>query len=106
MGLPDDAVRDLFKSMDRDRNGEISYNEMLNYLREAKLEEEKLKKLKFIQERTLTIRNQSNYDDNMSDVGRNMMTKESRLEMKIAILENREKNANQRLTTLIQQLAM
>ena len=34
--------------MDRDRNGEITYNELLNYLRECKREEEKLKKLKFI----------------------------------------------------------
>jgi len=48
MGLPHDAIKDLFAQMDKDRNGEISYNEMLNYLREAKQEEDKLKKLKFI----------------------------------------------------------
>ena len=42
--------------MDKNRNGEISYNEMLNYLRVAKNEEEKLRKLKFIQERTKILR--------------------------------------------------
>lgn len=31
--------------MDLDRNGQISYNEMLNYLRTAKTEEEKYQKL-------------------------------------------------------------
>ena len=102
MGLPHDAIKDLFAQMDKDRNGEISYNEMLNYLREAKQEEDKLKKLKFIQERTQQLRDTNTFDQNLADLGRNtVMTVESRLQMKIAILENREKNASQRSQTLI-----
>ena len=42
--------------MDKNRDKEITYNEMLNYLRESKKEEEKLKKLKFIQDRTQQLR--------------------------------------------------
>jgi Ca2+-binding EF-hand superfamily protein len=80
MGLPHDAIKDLFSQMDKDRNGEISYNEMLNYLREAKQEEDKLKKLKFIQERTKALRESSAFETNIADVGQNtMMTMESRL---------------------------
>jgi Ca2+-binding EF-hand superfamily protein len=48
LNIAPDAIKDLFNQMDKDHNGEISYNEMLNYLRESKREEEKLKKLKFI----------------------------------------------------------
>lgn len=60
--LPQDSVRDLFAQMDKHRSGEISYNQLLNYLRESKLEEEKIRKLKFIQDRTQQLRDQTDQD--------------------------------------------
>lgn len=65
IGVKPDDVRNLFDMIDADRNGQITYNEMLGYLREAKREEEKFNKLKFIQERTNELKQQQESDKSL-----------------------------------------
>ncbi len=48
-------LKQLFDAIDTSGNGQISYNELLNYMREAKREEERIKRLKFLVERTESI---------------------------------------------------
>ena len=48
-------LKSLFDAIDSSRNDQISYNELLNYVRESKREEERIKRLKFLTERTESI---------------------------------------------------
>lgn len=48
-------LKTLFDAIDTSGNDQITYNELLNYVREAKREEERIKRLKFLTERTETI---------------------------------------------------
>ncbi|CAD8054955.1 unnamed protein product [Paramecium primaurelia] len=105
-GISPDLVRQLFDQMDLDRNGQISYNEMLNYLRTAKTEEEKYQKLQFIQQRTEQLKSLQETDLTLqkAKLENKGQTLEDRLKMKISILEMREKNAQQKCEVLLNQL--
>ena len=94
--LPPEKVSELFNNIDKNRSGEITYNELLNFLRECKREEEKQRKLKFIAERTNLLKEQSNLNKQLqeADLKGATMSAEGRLSMKLAIMQMRESNAN------------
>jgi hypothetical protein len=58
--LTSDAMKELFYAINRHASAEITYNQLLNYLREAKSEDEKIRRMKSIQERTKMLAESSN----------------------------------------------
>lgn len=57
--LKREEVRNLFDAIDKDRTGTIHFNELVNYLRDAKREAERVKRMKRLHERTQQIKQQS-----------------------------------------------
>ena len=103
--IPATELKNLFDCIDLGHNKEISYNELLNYMRECRRENERIKRLKFLSERTENIRNTSELQakEKISDE-KNPITEANRFKMKITLLEIRERNSNQKIETLLHQL--
>jgi len=93
----------LFNDIDKDKSGEITYFEFQHYFNEAKRENDRINRLKFITSKTENLRESSmrSYHD-MDDVGghSNVLSEAHKLNMKISLLETREKNANNRVESL------
>lgn len=109
--IPATELRNLFDCMDTSHNNEVSYNELLNYVRECRRESERIKRMKFLAERTEAIRNESALqareakESQLADLGsNNPATEANRFKMKITLLEIREKNSIQKIESLLHQL--
>ena len=101
-------LQNLFDSIDVGHNKEVSYDELLNYVRECRRENERIKRLKFLSERTETLRNESALQAKESqaiELGPNNPASEAnRFKMKITLLEIREKNSYMKMESLLHQL--
>ena len=107
-----EELRNLFNVIDLSHNGDISYNELLNYIRECRREKERVERL----QKLTTITEKLRVDiDNASQVQKlkgiveenpNLIkeTENNRFEMKITLLEIREKNSNKKIEQLLHQL--
>lgn len=93
----------LFNEIDKDKSGEITYFEFQHYFNEAKRENDRINRLKFITSKTENLRESAmkSYHD-MDEVGShtNVLSDAHKLSMKISLLETREKNANNRVESL------
>ncbi|KRX05015.1 hypothetical protein PPERSA_06649 [Pseudocohnilembus persalinus] len=89
-------IQQLFSDIDKDNNQDISYNELLAYVREAKKEQAKIERMRKINERVEEIKKQNFYDDREEEVGENINVMQ-RMQMKMSMLELREKNSQNRL---------
>lgn len=87
--IPPEEISNLFLFIDRDRNQSIDYNELINFIRQAKKEDEKIKRMKNIAKRAQSLR----VDTDKDSAPNEKLTIEGRLTMKISMLELREKNA-------------
>ena len=109
--IPATELRNLFDCIDTSHNNEVSYNELLNYVRECRRESERIKRMKFLAERTEAIRNESALqareakESQLADLGpNNPATESNRFKMKITLLEIREKTSIQKIESLLHQL--
>ena len=96
MDVSADDVRKLFEAITGNHNGDISYNQLLNFLRDAKREEEKIRRFKVIQKRTEELKDSLLLGPEVEMDQLPQMNSENRSEMKLAILELREKNFKRR----------
>lgn len=108
VAIPAPELRKLFDCIDLSHNNEVSYNELLNYVRECRREADRIKRLKFLSERTETLRSESalqarEKENDHLDYA-NPITEANRFKMKITLLEIREKTSNQKIETLLHQL--
>lgn len=98
--IPQEEISNLFLYIDRDRSQSIDYNELINFIRQAKKDEEKILRMKKIAKRAQSLRVDMDKDNAPND----KLTLEGRLTMKISMLELREKNATSNVTRLQREL--
>lgn len=106
--IPAPELKSLFDVIDISHNEEISYNELLSYMRECHRESERIKRLKFLTERTDNLRNESalsSKEKDMEEIKSSSNANDlNRFQMKITLLEIREKTSNQKIESLLHQL--
>lgn len=101
--LAANELHGLFNEIDKDKQGEISFFEFQHYFNEARQENERINRMKYITSKTENLKESAlkSYHD-IDDQGTQSIvnTDHHRLMMKIALLETREKNANHRVDML------
>lgn len=106
VGIEWDIVKitTLFKDIDQDDSKYVDYNELLHYIKEAKRENERLERQRQIRDRSERL-NAQNKDQIVQPMDQTVgQSIEARLMLKLATLEQREKNLNDRNKLLRKQL--
>ncbi|EAR96949.2 EF-hand pair protein (macronuclear) [Tetrahymena thermophila SB210] len=102
--ISDEQIKQLFRDIDNDSNGYIEYNELLNYIKQATVEKNKIQKMKKISDKIKEMQKQHTSYDNVENQDIQALPKEARLEMKISLMEIKEKNLLNRCDTLMYSL--
>jgi len=103
-----DKLSSLFKELDKDSSGYVTFPEFQHYFNEAKRENERINRLKFIASKTENLRDStlrqldSDKELNTANLG---MSDQQRMAMKIALLETREKDAVRKIEILNMKLS-
>ncbi|EGR27290.1 hypothetical protein IMG5_198820 [Ichthyophthirius multifiliis] len=103
LNVQDEELRQLFADIDIDSNGSIEYNELINYIRSAKVEKMKIEKMKRVGAKIDAMQKQGQLRELDTQDIQNL-PKEARLELKINLLEIKDKNLNSRCDILMYQL--
>lgn len=102
INIPKEEIVKLFNDMDINNDGTIEYNELLNYIRKARKEKEKIDRMQKIDMTVQRIREKSGVQEH--EVVQSQLTIEGKLQTKISMLELKEKNMHQKHETLKHQL--
>ena len=99
--LASPELHGLFNDLDKDKSGAITYFEFQHYFNEAKRENDRINRMKFITSKTENLREAGkSFNDEDFSVNSMVITDTHKLNMKISLLETREKNANNRVDML------